>query len=104
MIFGAGGYGCVVQELALSSGDFDKIAFLDDVKPGVVGTFADYVALLQNFDCAFVAIGDPRLRLSWMEKVERAGYELPVLIHPRAWVSPSANIGAGSVGAYGSGH
>lgn len=32
LIFGAGGYGRVVSELARATGYFDPIAFLDDAK------------------------------------------------------------------------
>lgn len=95
LIFGAGGYGRVVYELARATGDFGPIAFLDDAKTDAIGALADYAALREHFDCAFVAIGDPQLRLSWMERAEQVGYALPALIHPKAWVCPSARIGRG---------
>lgn len=41
LIFGAGGYGRVVYELALATGDFDPIAFLDDAKTDAIGTGGD---------------------------------------------------------------
>ncbi len=97
LILGAGGYGRVAYEIAQAMEAFDQIAFLDDKKPGAVGALADHIALRRDFDCAFVAIGDPHLRLHWLDRLEQAGYELPVLIHPAAWVSPSASCGAGSV-------
>ena len=43
------------------------------------------------------AIGHAATRLHWQQQLFAAGYELPVLIHPSAWVSPSAQIGPGSV-------
>lgn len=44
-----------------------------------------------------VAIGHAATRLHWIEKLQVAGYELPVLIDPTAWVSPSAQLGSASV-------
>lgn len=96
LIFGAGGYGRVAMEIAQATGDFDRIAFLDDKKTGTLGALSEYATLRQEFDCAFVAIGDPKLRLYWLNEAEQAGYELPVLVHPTAWISPSAYIGPGS--------
>lgn len=73
------------------------LLFLDDEKAGVVETLPDHVVLHQNFDCAFVAIGNPQLRLNWLEKAEEVGYEPLALVRPRAWGSPTASIGVGSV-------
>lgn len=97
LILGAGGYGRVAYEIAQAMSVFEQIAFLDDKKPGALGTLAEHASLRRDFSCAFVAIGDPQLRLHWLDKLEQAGYELPVLVHPGAWVSPSACCGAGSV-------
>ena len=53
--------------------------------------------MLQSFPAALVGIGDGPTRLIWLERLESYGFQLPVLIHPMAWVSPSATIGLGSV-------
>lgn len=93
LILGAGQYGCVVRETAEAMGCFDKIAFLDDNSPLAMGKLAAYEGFAREYGCAFVAMGNPTLRIQWLEKLELAGYELPVLIHPRAYVSPSAILG-----------
>ena len=93
LILGAGQYGCVVRETAEAMGCFEKIAFLDDNSPLAMGKLAAYEGFAREYGCAFVAMGNPALRIQWLEKLELAGYELPVLIHPRAYVSPSAILG-----------
>lgn len=62
-----------------------------------LGKLADCEHFRQQYDSAFAAMGDPDLRLMWLERLEQAGYELPVLIHPRACVSPSAVLECGSM-------
>jgi len=110
LILGAGGHARVVAETALISGVFSSMAFLDDNPSRFDGacTSADAAVLgplalaleastQQHFGAACVGIGDARTRLHWLEQLKQAGYSLPVIIHPRAWVSPSAAIGPGSV-------
>ncbi len=97
LILGAGQYGQVVRETAEATGQFSRITFLDDNNLCAIGKMADFLSFRQEYDCAFVAMGNPQLRLQWLEKLEAAGYETPVLIHPKAYVSPSAVLGAGTV-------
>ena len=97
LILGAGQYGQVVRETAEATGQFFRIGFLDDSNPAALGKMAEYVSFLREYPCAVVAMGNPALRRQWLEKLEQAGFELPVLIHPRAYVSPSAVLGAGTV-------
>lgn len=100
----------VVAETALASGSASQLALLDDrctvpdSSPAVLGwpVVGPLAASLQpaiqaKFAAAVVAIGHAATRLLWIEKLQAAGYELPVLIHPTAWVSPSAQIGSASV-------
>lgn len=44
-----------------------------------------------------MAIGDAANRLDWIEQLQAAGYHLPALQHPTAWVWPSAQLGPASV-------
>lgn len=98
LILGAGGFGRTAAELARCTGQFGKIRFLDDAsrEEDVVGTLAEYRAFAGEYPCAAVAIGNNAVRLQWVRTLRQAGFELPVLVHPRAWVSPSATVGAGS--------
>lgn len=97
LILGAGGHGRVVRETAESMETFDTIAFLDDQNPDAVGKLDDYMTLRAGFDSAFVAIGDNRLRSKWLEKLKLVGYQIPTLIHPRAYVSPSSTVSYGTI-------
>jgi sugar O-acyltransferase (sialic acid O-acetyltransferase NeuD family) len=110
LILGAGGHARVVAETALSSGRFSTISFLDDLYSTtvpfmpvlcwpVIGPLAHALGEISphSFGQAVVAIGHAATRLSWLQKLSVAGYDLPVLVHPAACVSPSARIGLGSV-------
>ena len=110
LILGAGGHAKVVAETALACGVASSVAFLDDrctsldaclpvlgwpvIGPLVLSLQAETVA---QFDAAFVAIGHAAMRLHWIQQLQVAGYYLPVLIHPTAWISPSARLGQASV-------
>ena len=109
-ILGAGGHSKVVAETALASGVASSVAFLDDRCTGldpcmpvlgwpVIGplALALQVDISSQFDAAVVAIGHATTRLHWIQQLQNAGYQLPVIIHPTAWVSPSAQIGPASV-------
>lgn len=97
LILGAGQYGRVARETAEAMGCFERIAFLDDNSLLAIGKLSDYECFAQSYGSAFVAMGNPQLRMQWLNKLEQTGYELPVLIHPKAFVSPSAVIGLGSI-------
>ena len=97
LILGAGQYGRVARETADTRGCFERIDFLDDNSPHAIGKLADYESFAQSYGSAFVAMGNPQLRMQWLNKLAAAGFELPVLIHPKAHVSPSAVIGPGSI-------
>lgn len=97
LILGAGQYGQVARETAEAMGIFREVAFLDDNSPAALGRLDQYAGYRGTFSCAFVAMGNPDIRMKWLERLEDAGFELPVLIHPMAWVSPSARLGGGSI-------
>jgi sugar O-acyltransferase (sialic acid O-acetyltransferase NeuD family) len=105
LIVGAGGHGKVVAEAATASSNWTEIGFLDGRHPDiaavldwpVIGKDTDADRFLQIYANALVAIGDNRRRLALLAALERAGFQLPVIAHPRSWVSPSAKIGIGTV-------
>lgn len=97
LILGAGSHGREVQELAESLRVFRKIAFLDDAKPGVLGPCRKLGQYVDQYPVAIPAVGDQALRMKWMAELARTGFILPVLIHPGAMVSSSAEIGCGTV-------
>lgn len=92
LIIGAGGHGRVAKETALALGNFQKIAFLDDRVLDAIGKLDEYMNFKEEFSQAFVALGNNESRSYWYEKLTSAGFHLPFLIHPAAYVSPSAFI------------
>lgn len=110
LILGAGGHARVVAETALAAGCHGGLAFADDrctspeALPSplgwpLIGTLAQALdpAIRERFPAAVVAIGHAATRLHWQQRLLAAGYELPLLIHPTAWVSPSARLAPGTV-------
>ena len=99
LIIGAGGHGHVVAEIAAACGyGSNSIAFLDDNAPGAVGKVEEMDLYAPRYDGVFVAIGNNALRQKLTAQLCRMeGVKLVTLIHPTAYVSPSAMIGQGAV-------
>lgn len=96
LILGAGQYGMVAKEIAMSMNRSVKIDFLDDNNPIAVGKLGEAERFCREYDSAVVALGNSELRLKLIGELVRLGYSVPVLIHERAYVSPSAKIGIGT--------
>lgn len=97
LIIGAGGHGRVVKETTEAMRCFEKIDFLDDNSEIAIGKCKDFKQYINEYTYAFVAFGNNELRMKWVEDLTEAGFKLPVLIHPTAYVSASAEIGQGSI-------
>lgn len=97
LILGAGQYGMVAKEIAESTGHYGKIAFLDDHNPDAIGMLKDYSNFKYEYQNALVAIGKSDLRLQLLSELQECGYEIPILVHSTAYVSPSAHIEIGSI-------
>lgn len=101
-IVGAGGHGRAVAEAALENG-WKNIRFIDDsYQDGkqvdgwpVVGPTSHLPELIQPNDCAIVAIGNQHTRSALVQRLNELQASLTTIIHPRAYVSPSARLGAG---------
>lgn len=104
LIWGAGGHGKVVLDIARSTGPFQRIVFLDD-DPAKGGRFCDCLLLGCSEDELFrfhgsafvVAIGDNRTRARCFSQALKKGLLPAALVHPSAIIAPSARIGAGTV-------
>lgn len=97
LILGAGGHGQVAKEIAEAMNQFEKIDFLDDNSSIAIGKCQDYMAFLEIYPMAFVAIGDNKLRAYWQRRLKMAGFLLPALVHPLACLMPSAHIEKGAL-------
>lgn len=107
VIYGGGGHGKSVLELVRASGIFQVVGFVDDGMPEgemildlpVLGT-GDQLATLYERGIHLAAnavggIGNLAVRLQVFERIKAAGFSSPRLIHPTAWVEPSAVLEAG---------
>lgn len=99
LILGAGSQGHVVKETAEALGVFNEIVFLDDdpEKKVAIDTCDNYKKYVDLYPIALPSFGNCVLRAAWIERLEKAGFILPTLIHPNATVSPSATIGTGTI-------
>ena len=99
LIVGAGQYGFVAREIALAMGGFGEIAFLDDSNRSdgisVIGSTSDVEKFASSYRYGFVAIGNPEVRRAFVEKLRFCGIEPTTLVHPTAYVSPSAKLDKG---------
>ncbi len=97
LILGAGQYGMVVREIALATKQFGEIAFLDDNSDKAIGKISNLADFKTDFDCAFVAIGDRDVRKRLFSELKKNGFDIPDIISPMAYVSPSAVLGKGVI-------
>ena len=102
-IFGAGGHGKVVAEVAQAC-SWTVGGFIDDNLPA--GSQVNRIEVVdrslesfagQKEHAVFIALGDDRLRHHMGRAQRQSGCHTPILIHPSAVVSPSASIGEGTV-------
>lgn len=101
LIIGAGSFSTEIEELARLLG-YDDIAFLDD-NPGkalahpVIGAINDIEKYCGQYDNAIVALGNNKNRINYHSILESLGFNIPVLIHPTAYVSPDAILAPGCI-------
>ncbi len=104
LIWGAGGHGKVVLDIARSTRRFEEIAFLDDDPDRVGSSFCDchviggYDQLSSFAGSSFaIAVGENHKRAACFARSIGNGLLAAALIHSSAIISPSANIGPGTV-------
>lgn len=97
LILGAGQYGMVAREVAEAIGCFDKIDFLDDNNTRAIDRLASYELYPEKYSYAVVAIGNPAVRLSYINKLKSASFHVATLISPRAYIAPSVQMMEGTI-------
>lgn len=104
LIIGAGGHGRSVAEAALESNKWSEIHFADDSVDKVqhvnglpvVGRLNSYMHLDTEYDGVIVAIGNNAVRAGILHDCIKLNLPVVSIIHPRAYVSRSAEIGDGT--------
>ena len=107
-ILGASGHGKVVADAALATG-CETVVFFDDAYPAksridswmIAGTSAHLLDRVNEFDGIVVGIGDNATRWRKHVALRKVGGKMAIVIHPRAWVSPYARLGPGTLVAAG---
>ncbi|MGH7127685.1 MAG: acetyltransferase, partial [Planctomycetaceae bacterium] len=109
VIWGASGHAKVVAEIVrLDPQGFQIIGFLDDLHPSRHGMKFCGAAVLggreqlpvltrQGVRRAIVAVGECAARARLANVLTDGGFELVTVVHPRAVIAESVEIGAGSV-------
>ena len=93
VILGFGGYGRTVADVAHQLG-YSTIVLDDADSDHPLSSFQSYI----NFSTSFIpAFGNNNLRLECINRIEESGGQLATLIHPTAYVSPTAVINSGTV-------
>lgn len=88
VILGAGGYGRTVADIAHQL-DYATIV-LDDADPA--NPLSSFQSLIDSSTSFIPAFGNNTFRLEWINRIEESGGQLVTLIHPTAYVSPTASI------------
>lgn len=104
LILGAGGHGRSLAEAALASKQWADVVFLDDNWPNlkevmgypVLGKVTEIAVKALHCDGAIAAVGNNVVREQWITFINHSHIKLVSIVHPFTWVSPSAEIDAGS--------
>lgn len=109
---GAGGHAKILVELLIETGGYDLVGFTDPDQTRWGGSLMGYPILggdgelpalrAKGVQAAFIGVGavssaGTRLRARLFREALALGFEMPILLHPHAAISPSATVGPGSV-------
>ena len=104
IVIGAGGHGCVVAEVAISTARWSSVFHLDDqlrspqlsIGTEVLGRLSDLNSIIQRGDEVIVAVGDNETRLRIHDVISGCS-PLTHIVAPEATLSRSASLGDGSI-------
>lgn len=105
LIVGAGGHGKVVADAAITMNCWDKIAVIDDLYPqvksllgfNVLGKIDECLSFQAEYQDLVVAVGNNKLRVELINRFSRSGFNIPSIIHPKAYISAFSQLGEGTV-------
>ena len=93
VILGSGGYGHTIADVAHQL-NYSTIVLDDADSAHPLSTFSSYIDENTSFIHAF---GNNAFRIAWINRIEEHSGQLATLIHPTAYVSPTATIKSGTV-------
>jgi sugar O-acyltransferase (sialic acid O-acetyltransferase NeuD family) len=99
VVLGGGGHGAVVTEAAIAAGYIVE-GFYDDARDQVLFDHPHLGLIHHAFSrrlAIVLGVGSPDLRRAWLKRAQSAGLCAPTIVHPRAWVAPSARLKSGCV-------
>ena len=98
IILDAGGFGRTVADIAAQTGVYEDISFLDDNSQAgdVIGKCADFSAFADENTVFYPAFGNNEGRVSWLKRLKERGCKVVTIIHPNAYVSPTACVAGGN--------
>jgi len=108
LILGAGGHCRSLIDVIELEGKFKIAGIIDNELPvgnkvldyKVIGNDNDLKKLRKKYEYAIVGVGQiktPKIRIKLFNLLKNLGYNLPVIVSPRAYVSKYAQIGEGTV-------
>ena len=108
LILGCGGHGRVIADIVEKNNHYSSIFFLDNkiessnkfktnFNKNIIGDISiDNLRKFSNeFSHAFVGIGDNKVRIKWLEELQKIGYIIPNIIDPSAQISRYVDLGKG---------
>jgi len=106
LVIGAGGFSKAVVDTLRSLPSLQLAGFLDDRPPDellhgyggpVIGPVRDLHRYRGLAEMVVIAIGNTAARAAIFEQARSAGFTLPALVHPRAYVANDVRIGQGVI-------
>ena len=98
-IYGYGGFGREIFDVATKSSDFDKLLFIDDnnkLENDIVFSFKSALAYSKLIQSKFIlGVGDSFVRKRIIQKLNKYKLEFANVICPSAILSPSSIMGQG---------
>ena len=106
IVIGEGGHSKVIQDIILTTGRYQITAILDDkyqdvherngIVYGPIPAVSDMISRNEEAK-SIIAVGNNHVRAEIVKRIQVKNERFATLIHPSAVISPSAQIGAGTV-------
>ena len=101
-IYGSGGAGKIVKDIAVEQNQWEEVVFIDDTVSADVYKGVrrmPFSILCEEFRVneieIIIALGEPKYKIMIYDKIKKAGYNLGNVIHRTALVSKEAVLGKG---------